>query len=215
VLSFACPEHTREALVNFSLGQRDVLLVEVHRCTFGDRLGAYTECPECQERLEFSLSCEMLFGDITPHTELTKMVTIHGRDFILRCPNSADAAACAAGATAEDAVDRLLARCVSCPDDSPVAPDALRSDTRAVVADALAALDPQAEVLLDLTCPACGHAWQAVFEIIRFLWAEIRSRARRLLQEVVVLARAYGWSEADILTMSETRRGWYVQVPTA
>jgi hypothetical protein len=73
-------------------------------------------------------------------------------------------------------------------------------------------MDPQAEMLLDLSCPTCGHAWQAVFEIVTFLWTEIRVRARRLLREVDALARAYGWAEGDILAMSEARRGLYLQM---
>ena len=219
VLSFACPEHTREALVNFSLGQRDVLLVEVHRRTFGDRLNAYTECPKCQERLEFFLSCKLLSGEIPAqipaHEELTKTVTIQGSDFTLRCPNSRDAAAAASSENPEAARKILLALCAAPVAGSMQDIDALPESTRAAIAGELAAVDPRAEILLDLICPACGHAWQTVFEITRFLWAEIRALGRRLLQEVDVLARVYGWNEADILAMSETRRGLYVQMAMA
>jgi hypothetical protein len=212
VLGFACPEHTRQALVNFCLGHRDLLLFEVHRRTFGDRLGAYTECPTCQERLEFYLSCELLSGDAAPHEELTKIVTIQGSDFTLRCPNSRDAAAAAASENPEAARKILLTLCAAPAAGSMQDIDALAESTREAIAGELAAIDPRAETLLDVICPACGHAWQAVFEIIRFLWAEIRAVARRLLQEVDALARVYGWSEADILAMSETRRRWYVQM---
>ena len=63
--------------------------------------------------------------------------------------------------------------------------------------------------------PACGGAWQGVLEVIDFLWAEIRTRARRLLQEIDALARAYGWREAEILALSDARRGLYVQMAMA
>jgi hypothetical protein len=36
-------------------------------------------------------------------------------------------------------------------------------------------------------------------------------RARRFLDEVHVLARAYGWAEAEILRLSEARRSAYLQ----
>ena len=37
------------------------------------------------------------------------------------------------------------------------------------------------------------------------------ARAQRLLMEVHLLARAYGWREADILGMSPARRNAYLQ----
>ena len=215
VLGFACPEHTREALVNLSLGHRDVLLLEVHRRTFGDKLDAYTQCPRCEEPLEFSLSCALLACDTASDEALTKTVTIQGSDFILRCPNSRDAAAAAASENPEAARKTLLSLCAAPAAGSARDIDALPEPARAAIAGELAAMDPRAETLLDLVCPACARAWQGVFEIVTFLWTEIRARARRLLQEVDILARVYGWNEADILAMSETRRGWYLQMAMA
>ena len=112
----------------------------------------------------------------------------------------------------EAAKRALLTRCATASRRLDSGIEALPESIQAAIAAELAVLDPQAEMLLDLACPACGHAWQDVFEIVTFLWTEIRARARRLLQEVDVLARAYGWSEGDILAMSEARRGLYVQM---
>jgi hypothetical protein len=78
----------------------------------------------------------------------------------------------------------------------------------------MAACDPQAEVLLDLNCPACGHGWQALFDVVAFFWAELAAQAKRLLREVHTLARAYGWREADILGMSARRRQFYLEMVT-
>ena len=36
--------------------------------------------------------------------------------------------------------------------------------------------------------------------------------ARRTLRDVHVLARAYGWREADVLALSPTRRQIYVEL---
>jgi hypothetical protein len=212
VLSFVCPDHTRETLVNLSLGHRDLLLLQARQQTFGDRLEAYTECPECEERLEFSLSCARFLIDATRHEITTKTVTIQGADFDLRCPNSRDAAAAAASENVEVATKALFARCTTAGTGSILNIDSLPEPIQADIAAELATMDPQAEMLLDLSCPSCGHAWQAVFEIITFFWTEIRVRARRLLQEVDTLARAYGWVEGDILAMSEARRGLYLQM---
>jgi hypothetical protein len=215
VLSQAFPERTYDYLTTLPLGQRDELLFQVHRLTFGDRLDAYTECPVCQEPLEFPLSCELLCGDSMPHDTLIKTVTIQGRDFNLRCPNSRDAAAAAASENVETAKRTLLSLCALRASGSMQDIDSVPEATESAIAAELATMDPHAETLLDLFCPACGHAWQAIFEITTFLWTQIRVQARRLLQEVNALARAYGWNEAEILGMSDMRRKLYVQMAIA
>ena len=75
--------------------------------------------------------------------------------------------------------------------------------------------DPQAEVVLTFTCPACQHGWQALFDVGTFFWTEVASAARRLLREVDALARAYGWSEAAILALSPARRQAYMEMAEA
>lgn len=71
-------------------------------------------------------------------------------------------------------------------------------------------LDPQAEIRIDLTCPECSHHWEVLFDITRFLWTEINAWAERTLQTVHRLARAYGWSEQEILSLSPVRRQLYL-----
>ena len=215
VLGRCRPEYNRETLLDLSLGQRDRFLFELYRGSFGDALEAFTQCPACHERLEFALSCGAFLDDGAARQLASKTVEIDGILFSLRAPTSRDAAAATASATVEAAKNTLLSRCATPTSVIDVAMDALPERTQAVIAGQIALLDPQAEVLVELTCPACGGAWQGVFEVIDFLWAEIRTRARHLLQEIDVLARAYGWREADILAMSDARRGLYVQMAMA
>ncbi len=76
----------------------------------------------------------------------------------------------------------------------------------------MAEQDPQAEILLDVACPACGHAWQTLLDIVDFVWREVSAGATRLLEEVHTLARAYHWREADILALSSRRRQAYLEM---
>ena len=80
------------------------------------------------------------------------------------------------------------------------------------VAEAMAQVDSQADVQLDLVCPSCGHQWQATFDIVSFFWSEINAWAYRVLHEVHTLASAYGWREADILALDPGRRQFYLQL---
>jgi hypothetical protein len=80
------------------------------------------------------------------------------------------------------------------------------------LADRLSRKDPFADVTLALQCVACGHSWRVIFDIATFLWNEIDALARRLMLEVLALARAFGWSESDILAMSAVRRQFYLEM---
>ena len=85
----------------------------------------------------------------------------------------------------------------------------------AVPAEALRRFDEMhaaAELTCAVECPGCGARELLDFDIARFLWAEVRAAARRLLAEVHELASAYGWSERDITTMSPARRYAYLEM---
>src|SRR5258708_27729608 len=92
-----------------------------------------------------------------------------------------------------------------------ISPGALSDSAVEQVEECLERVDPQAESLIDLACPACGHSWQLLFDIEWFLWAKVNSLAKRLLREVHVLAEAYGWTERDILALTAVRRQFYLE----
>ena len=43
----------------------------------------------------------------------------------------------------------------------------------------------------------------------------MEGRAKRLLMDVHLLARAYGWSEAEVLALSPARRRFYLEMVEA
>jgi hypothetical protein len=72
--------------------------------------------------------------------------------------------------------------------------------------------DPLADLTLLATCPACGHNWRILFDIVSYFWDEIQAWGGRLMREVHTLASAYGWRETDILAMSAWRRQRYLEM---
>jgi len=109
--------------------------------------------------------------------------------------------------------DVLLKRCVEATRKSKsVDPSQLPAQVLKLISESMTAADPQAEVRIELACPACEHQRSAVFDILTYLWSEIDEWARRLLIEIHALASAYGWSEADIMKMSARRRNLYLQM---
>jgi hypothetical protein len=213
----ACCGEPRERLAQASIGQRDALLLLVHQQLFGDVLQAFAECPQCRERLEYSLSTREIAarsqtGGIDSESHLS--FVDGGMQVQLRLPNSFDLGAVAASTDMATARRLLAERCVieMTRERKTVPVSELTDSAVDRIAAHLASADPQADVVIDLTCAACCHAWQVILEIESFLWIKISSLAKRLLRDVHALARAYGWSEQEILSLSPLRRHAYLEM---
>jgi hypothetical protein len=191
-----------------SLGERNSRLIALREAVFGPRLEALAACPQCADRLEFTLSTVDL-GDQTGSLQPdTCEIEIGGRRLRARPLTSVDLAAIAGCDDADRARSILAARSLRDePESSGLPPEAIDA-----LSECLARCDPQAEALLDMSCPGCGHTWQLDFDIASFLWTELAAEARRLIQEVDVLARRYGWREADILALGAARRRLYLEI---
>ena len=217
LLAVSCPEVPDEELVALSVGERDARLLDLRALTFGQALDGFAECPQCGVRLEFELAAE----DIRMHGLLEPegwehALTAAGVDLRFRLPTSQDLFAIAGCGSAEAGRDLLVKHCVTGAtlDGRPIDCSKLPPEAITALAARMAECDPQAEVLLSLACPACGHAWRLLLDIASFFWGEIQARAKRLVSEVDALARTYGWREADILSMTAGRRRSYLELAT-
>ena len=205
-LGAALPEIPATALADWPLGRRNASLAEMRSVCFGPAMRSWIACPACRERLEFELDAAAL-SDQGDHDQ--QPVMVKGRAF--RLPTSRDLASVATETNPQRAALRLLANCCADEMDS-----AKWSDTELEqVGEQLAQADPLAETLLQLRCNACGHAWEESLDVANYVWTEIEARARRLLAEIHALASAYGWSERDILALSEPRRALYLEMVQA
>jgi hypothetical protein len=218
LLALACPEVLPEDLVALPIGERDARLLAVRDMTLGPRLEGFAECPRCGQALEFTLATPDLRDAAgAPLPPEQRVLDYRGFHVRFRLLTSHDLAEAAAVADPSRARRLLVERCVVSAQrrgrDVMVAalPDALV----ARLATRLAEGDPGAEMLFDLRCAGCGHGWQAVFDIATFFWSELLAHARRLLREVHQLATAYGWSEAEILSLGGRRRQAYLEMAGA
>jgi hypothetical protein len=215
LLRAAFPDMTREKLAELSIGQRDKYLLKLRELTFGSRLNCFAECPECQELLEFVIRTTdiLLLSDSSEKKCEFEIDEVFVR---YRMPNSLDLAAVAGCDDVDTACDMLTKRCTVqvFRDGAPINWSELPALAKAKLAEHMAKQEPEAEVMLDLHCPVCGHEWQIVFDILSYFWSELNARAIRLLYDVHALALAYGWTESDILSMSDTRRQFYLGMVT-
>jgi hypothetical protein len=219
-LAAAFPEKSGDELWRLSLGQRNACLLAVRERLFGPELEAFTECPDCGQQLEFSLSSNELSSSelrSTAPVETSDMefnFESEGYKLRFRLLNSVDLKAAADSGDVSTAVKLLLERCVlqAHREEAAISVAELPEAVVEQLAAQLAAYDPQAEVQIDLACPGCGFKWRAPFDIASFIITEIGACARRLMGEVHTLARAYGWSEQAILAMSGRRRQYYLEM---
>jgi hypothetical protein len=155
-----------------------------------------------------------LFAGATETVDEPLLLTAEGFSIRLRLPNSIDLISVQDSADIEAISRGLVQRCVLevTRSGATVATQDLPESVISGISAYLVESDPQAEFLIDLDCPACGSQWQLILDIASYLWTELDVLAKRLLKEVAMLARAYGWREADILAMSAVRRGQYLEM---
>lgn len=235
LLAAAFPGTSVESLARLPVGRRDACLLALREQTFGPHLESHVPCPACGESLEI----EFTVGDVRvplpdpsgPVPDAPGGAPAEGSqdpelwlemaDYQVhyRLPNSLDLVALArhSALDADRLRQMLLERCVLSARrrqkrTRPVAVSDLPDDVTHALAEQMALADPQANVRLALSCPSCGHAWPARFDILPFFWQEIEAWAGRVLRDVHTLAWAYGWREADILALSPTRRKIYLDL---
>lgn len=204
LFALAEPGTPPETLADAPLGQRNASLMALHRAWFGTRLAAWLDCRVCGERMEFDADT----GELPPVPEGTpKTIQVAGLHF--RRLTSRHLARLAGATGPEAAARQLLCDCAESPEALPSDDEDLERLLDAVES-AMEAADPWADLSLAVHCPACGRDGSGVLDVAGLLWEEIDSRAQRLLDDVHVLAQAYGWPEPQILALSNARRTAYL-----
>ncbi|MEJ8822311.1 hypothetical protein WKW80_09700 [Variovorax humicola] len=215
LLAATTPQGVAADVGRLSLGESNRRLLALRNGMFGARLSCVANCAHCGERIEFDLDADELAHSLrAPEDAASLRVEQDGFAIDLTLPTVDDCIAAAASGDADEGYRLLMERCVRGvgPDGLEVVADALPDDLKNVVEDRLGSADPAAEMVLSFDCPACGHASRAPLDLAAFCWAEIESRAPRLLEEVHILASRYGWSEASILALSRVRRQHYMEL---
>ena len=209
----ALPEVDGDALMDASIGHRDAWLLSLREALFGAGIECLLPCPACAQRIELDFRVDDIRA---PHARPGQLCEVQAgaTGLRFRLPTSADLLASEGQHDAQAAELLVLQRCWAGTVEAPRSPmpQAFAADVVSAAADAMGEADRQAEVLLDLACPACGHRSRQLFDIAAHLWCELDHWARRMLQKVHVLAGRYGWSEDCILGMSAARRQAYLDL---
>jgi hypothetical protein len=199
---------------DMALGRRDAMLLRVFRDIRGPELDALAECPQCCVTLELKLQIDELCTGYDERREPAAAfeVDLGTAAVQARCPTTEDLIAVSTAPGPAAARRLLVARCVSSVRRDHEGSPQLSDDEIDRLGDELERIDPLVDVRIEIGCEECSHRWSALLDVPLLVWAQVEGMARRLLRQVDALALRYGWSEAEILAISEARRLAYLDL---
>lgn len=194
----------------------DRQLLELFRERYGPELRAASACPECGAVLELRFAVQDLLEALAQPAPGELSLTSGGYELELRLPTVSDLARARSAGDLERATAMLAAACISaCTlNGVQVSPDAVAPAALDEAQRRLERFDLAGEPL-EFSCPDCAAQWSSALDVPTLVLAELDAEGRRLLADVHVLARAYGWSEREIAALPPARRQRYVEMVLA
>ncbi len=213
LLSLADPGVRMDIWSQRTIGERNAALFAVRSKMFGQVASGHAKCPKCGERMDLTID----LPDIPQKSHSVDDIFTFVRDrtkIRFRLPTGEDLIRTSGCADIHQAFGAVLDACIleAEEDGQVIVWRSLPGDKQEALADYMGSCDPQAETMLKIACPACGHGWEQPFDIAGFVWEELKWHARRLLNEIHELACAYGWTETEILTLTPGRRRAYLEM---
>lgn len=216
LLGKACSVADYAEIGRLSIGERDGKLLQLREWMFGTNLNNITNCPRCDDVVEWEMITGNLYMKPVESDLSVKTFLVNKDDFSVsfRLPDTHDMIRVSADKAYLEDPKKLLSDCILeiHKGGKKHSSEELPVSVWEALNESMEKEDPQADLRIKIQCPVCSHHWEAPFDIVSFLWAEINNWARRILQEVYMLANAMGWSEQDILKMSARRRQFYLQM---
>lgn len=211
---------TRPVARELLVADRQYLLLQLRRHTFGDRVRGAASCPwpGCGEEVEVDFSLDDVpvaaMEERGPVFRLVLSPEAAGegeREVRFRLPDGGDEEALepivAAGDEGE-LLAALLDRCVIA--GGPVA--ALSPRARWEIESAMEERAPRLGLEMASRCPSCERRFTLPFELRDFFFGELRTSLDLLYREVHYLAFHYHWSEGEILDLPRDKRRAYIEV---
>ncbi|WP_077800222.1 hypothetical protein [Streptomyces sp. JHA26] len=204
-LAGLCPD--LDSALDLGVGECAALATLAHLRAFGREVAGVITCSSCGELLSAQVSLPAAEELVAAAAAGCREVAVG--EFTVRAPTTRDLLA--AAATPDRAYAVLLSRCVRRGDGSPVDPAQLTQEEAALLDEAAETITAATMTTLCVRCPACGEHVRAALDTAAVLWERVDIAAPALMEEVAVLARAFGWSEADLLAMPAARRAAYLE----
>ncbi len=213
LLSHAYPDYDISRIASFSIGERDARLLHIHEKLFGLVLYNTSNCTVCDQKMEWETSVDDIQLQSINEDETNPIDLNYKHHHVrFRLPNSRDILEINDRDPENDQVAQLVHQCIV---ESTLSEEQIKEipdDLKHELILKMEENDPQANVIMNLSCSECDNKWEVTFDIMQYLWKEINDWAIGLLQDIYSLAINFGWSENDIIGMSRFRRNLYLNI---
>lgn len=198
---------SRSELAELPIAERDKRLFRLAASLFGPRIVVVANCPSCEAETELSFTVSEIEAIAAAANSAPWVFRHEGNDIKYRPPDSRDLARALAIPDSAKARRTLLKHLL----DRPEAPEALIDAFDAFLAER-AGLEA---LTLTYVCTHCRTECEAPFDIVDYLCRHLAARAKRASWDIHILARAYGWTGDEILSLSSERRATLIGMVTA
>ncbi len=206
-----------QELAALSLGRRARCLLDLRRSFFGKDVTLSGHCRRCGASFEFATDVDEILSADNRTESVRVKVPVGDLELEARPLTAPDIAAF-------PDLDSDQEKCAYLAFQSLVAvrktdgtvlevsdPAQMQPDWVAALGGILEDQDPLSSIVFCLDCADCGNSWRAHFDIADLLWEELESEHAMVLEEIHLLARHYGWTEADIVAIPPVRRRAYAR----
>jgi hypothetical protein len=202
-----------ETIRNLTLGDRIALILQVRKAVFGEKIQAVLKCPICKEALSLDFSVRSLLQPAKPSPKTAYTVEFENFVFIVKAVTGADLELVASVQDGENPQEQLARICII--SSTPPLPEKLSDELILAVSLKLQEIDPQADIVLSITCPKCIQPFQVPLDIEDYFFKEITARLKQLEREIHWIALNYHWSEDAILSLPVSKRKRYIELINA
>ncbi len=193
---------------DWTLNQRLQALIAMRLAAQEPVIELQSACIRCSEAMEVALDLRALVGQSAAprfdwHSD-------SGIELALRLPRGRDLQNwMMEGPSSQEALAASLIEAVHgvAPDEEPPALSTLLP----MLDDAFEAHDPLTALRLHTACPECAHDNTLVCDLEALLIDGFSRAQARMLNDVLQLASAFHWREADILALPRWRRAHYLR----
>ena len=197
----------RDIIGSLLVADRGYLMLKLHQATFGGRMEMVLTCPRpaCEARMDVDFQLDDLPVRRDPQQPSYRL-ECDGTwpDVRFRLPRGSDLEEVRAGPGAATA---LLERCVLVRAEGG---DGLNEELRTSLEAEMERRSPGVDCDIEAACPECGHVFEAVYDPVTCLFADIWRQRPEFERDVHLLSFYYHWPLSEILRMTRPRRRAYV-----
>lgn len=202
--------HNSEMIRRLVIGDRIALLLHMRRMIFGDKFHCVLLCHKCRKDMSLDLSISSLLQPVILNPRSEYIVKAGEFTLKLRPITGADIERVLSGN--EDNRDKTKELARSCIIYSEPPLNNISDELLSMISSELERIDPQADLILNITCPSCSYSFQTPFNVEKFIFDEIAAREKQFEKEIHWIAFNYHWSEDAILSLSMRKRKRYVDL---